>query len=106
MKKIIFLVSCFVCTHFSADAQTAEKIMNPAKDTKPSGNPTGKTKPEENVVKAEVVLLKDPPSSAVINIPSPPLPKPLMTDMQATGTKTAPAEIKKPVKLQEQPKQQ
>ncbi len=105
MKKIIILIFCSGSFCFTAHAQQAEKKSIPASDPKPVMNPRAKSQLPDKDPKTEVMTLKDPPSSAIINIPNTPLPKPLMSNMSSNKTAPAPAEIKRPVILQEQPKQ-
>lgn len=113
MKKSITLIcctGCFLFSAFTASAQKPENKPTPAAGTKAMNPAAPAVQTDDKVLKPVTVpeknhLLQRSVSTIDNTIPVPPLPKPIMTNMPSAATTTAPAEIKKPVILQEQPKQ-
>lgn len=113
MKRSIALITCTGCILFSAFTARAQKPENkptPAASTKSMNPAVPATQTDDKVLKPVTVqekdhLLQKPVSTIDNTIPGPPLPKPVMSNMSPATTTTAPAEIKRPVILQEQPKQ-
>ncbi len=113
MKKSITLICCTGCILFAAFTASAQKPENkptPAAGTKAMNPAAPAVQPDDNVLKPVTVpekghLLPKAVSTIDNTIPGPPLPKPIMSNMSPAATAAVPAEIKKPVILQEQPKQ-